>query len=220
MSTLTYTKNPLLAQDMVSHAFKRFADTGDVIPPRQRTIYEGISHMAGGRSILEAGCGIGIGTAILRGKPFIYKAQEAVHRIVIGTDYDPKHVDFARQIHPHCTFDLWDITKGPYPAKLYDWIVAVEVLEHLEDPEAALRNLVLSAKEAVWISTPNRMRIGATMPPNNPHHVQEFTQDEIVEIASPLVSYVYVRCWWDLTKGPTAFTREAEVSPLVYELIL
>lgn len=167
--------------------------------------------------MLEAGCGIGIGTAILRGSPFIYKGQEAVHRIIVGTDKDERHINFAQQMYPYAPFDVWDIAGEPYPAKLYDEVVAVEVIEHVDDPERAIRNLVYSCRERVWLSTPNRNSSEISDEhPHNPHHVQEFSPSGIVQMALPYVSEVKLRHWEDFR----LLESTTDVTPLVYELIL
>ena len=183
----------------------------------QRRIYENLYRTSERKSMLEAGCGAGIGTSILRGKPFIYKNVEAVHRIIVGTDKDERHISFAQQMYPYAPFDLWDVEDGPYPAKLYDEVVAVEVIEHVEDPEKAVRNLVYSCRERVWLSTPNRNSPEISdEQPRNPHHVQEFTPDEVIGMATPYVSEVRLRHWEDFR----LLEPETDVTPLVYELIL
>ena len=213
----TYAKNEVLPQDMVSHGLNRFMDTGQVLPPAQRRIYENLAAHTGRKFILEAGMGIGAGAAILRGKPFIYKGKEAVHRIIVSTDKIEDQVSFAAQMWPHGRFDVWDVESGPYPAKLYDLGVAVEVIEHVADPELAIKNMALSCREGVWLSTPNRnapeIQDGT---PRNPHHVQEFTPQEVCKMASPRFTRMIIRHWETFEQLPIA----TKVTPLVYELIL
>jgi len=217
LEQIAYTRNPRLPQDMIHHAAGRFDSTGFLLPPRQRTIYENIARATGKKSILEAGCGIGAGAHILRGRPFLYKDNEVVHRIVIGTDVDERHVEFARQLYPFGAFDLWDIESGPYPAKLYDAVVAVEVIEHVEDPLAAIKNLALSCREEVWISTPNRQnpKLSQAGPPHNRHHVQEFIPKEVLHLGAPFFSRGEAL---DVNLAPVELDTES--TPLVYHFVL
>lgn len=215
----TYQDNPVLPQDMVEHAFRRFRKTGYILPHRQRVIYENLAVATGRQSIIEAGCGIGLGTSILKrlDHPFIYKGEEAVHRIAIGTDFNHDHLYFARQMFPACQFDFWDISAGPYPAKLYDAVVAVEVIEHVANYQEALRNLILTCRQEVWLSTPNRNSPEIDPhQPRNPYHVHEFCPEELVALVQPLVSRVELYSW----AGLTPVEPNTEVTPLVYRLVL
>ncbi len=214
---MLYTKHDVLHQDMVAHGLNRFMDTGQVLPPAQRRIYENLAVHTGRKFILEAGMGIGAGAAILRGKPFIYKGKEAVHRIIVSTYKNEDQVSFAAQMWPHGRFDIWDVESGPYPAKLYDLVVAVEVIEHVADPELALRNMMLSCREGVWLSTPNRNAPGIQDDtPRNPHHVAEYTPEEIWDMVQPLGMDMTIR-HWDTFE---VLDLDTQVTPLVYELIL
>lgn len=210
-------RNQPRRQDMVAHAFGRFDSTGFILPPAQREIYRGIARATGRKSILEVGCGIGAGANILRGQPFIYKDTEAVHRIIIATDRDVRHVCFAEQLYPFIPFGVYDVCKGPYPAKLYDAVVAVEVLEHVEDPLIALKNMALSCREEVWVSTPNRQNpsLAPHGPPHNKHHVQEFTPREILKLGAPFFSSVQV-----LDSQLCPVDLASELTPLVYHFTL
>lgn len=215
---IPYVKNPITPQDMIEHAFDRFQRTGDIIPVAQDFIYQNIARATGHKSLLEAGCGIGVGTNILRGRPFLYKDAEAVQRIVVGTDCDPRHLAFAHQLYPFGAFDRWDVTAGPYPAKLYDYVVAVEVLEHVADPAEALKNMALSCREGVWLSTPNRYNQGLNPlgPPFNKHHVQEFIPSEVVGLGAPFFSTVEV---FDQHLNPVG-QMGTQLTPLVYHFVL
>lgn len=213
----SYTENLVFHQDMVQHAFERFSKTGYVLPPKQRCIYENLAVATRRKSILEAGCGIGLGTAILKrlDKPFLYRG-EVVHRIVIGTDLSEKHLAFARQMFPACGFDLWDIMAGPYPAKLYDVVVAVEVIEHVGNAKKALNNMFLSTREEIWFSTPNRNAPEINkVQPRNPHHVHEYTPQEIRDMC-PAGCDLTLHHWENLRELPL----DTEITPVVYHIVI
>jgi SAM-dependent methyltransferase len=59
----------------------------------------------------------------------------------------------------------------------FDVIVCFEVLEHLDDPDAALDGLTraLRPNGVLVVSSPNR----DVYPPGNPYHVHEFLPDEL-----------------------------------------
>ena len=115
-----------------------------------------------GWTVLEAGCGNGIGSAVL---------DRCAARLT-ATDKLPVNVAFASQIYPWLDLRVWDATE-PWPGDRYQAVVAVEVLEHVADPVGLLRNLFEAAVAEVWFSTPNGL--GKPRPPDNPYHVAEYT---------------------------------------------
>lgn len=60
--------------------------------------------------------------------------------------------------------------KDPY---LYDVVVCMETLEHLDEPMVALANLVKASNQWVIVSTPNEDRL------DDPEHVWRFTKDDL-----------------------------------------
>lgn len=195
---MNYKEHDQSEQDRVQVMFDLFKQTGQVIFPEDRKIYENIRDRVKGKSITEAGCGIGLGSSIL---------AQTGH--VLGTDILPKNVAFAKSMYPEGYFDIWDISKSPH--KKTDVVVAVEVLEHVKDYRQALRNLQSTAPE-VWISTPNRNNadIGDNEA-ENPFHVKEFTPSEIIEMAEGEVEILHWKTFERLKEDTT-------VTPLVYKI--
>lgn len=141
--------------------------------PQQRKIYENIKNrITSNSTVLEVGCGIGLGTALL---------DRSLTTRVIGTDNLLENVKIARALYPWIRFERIDIcTKIPLIeyCKPVDTVIAVEVLEHVEDAKLALINMCSIAFKEVWISTPNGY--GKPRPPSNSYHVQEYTSFEVV----------------------------------------
>ncbi len=102
-----------------------------------------------GARILDVGCAAGaMGAAML--------AAGATE--VVGLDANVKALELARQrlsaVH---LVDLATAIELPYPAGYFDRIVCADVLEHLPDPEAALRGLLpfLAKEGRIVLSIPN-----------------------------------------------------------------
>jgi 2-polyprenyl-3-methyl-5-hydroxy-6-metoxy-1,4-benzoquinol methylase len=108
---------------------KRFKEVGTIIPANQRHIYEKIrDHWVGGRTVLDIGCSLGVGSNIL--------SHEA--RFVWGVDVNKEAVDFAKCAfaRPNLEFEVADIQNPPTrELSKFEVIVMIEVLEHLEDPD-------------------------------------------------------------------------------------
>jgi SAM-dependent methyltransferase len=89
-----------------------------------------LSHVVGPR-ILDAGCGEGVTLEKL--------ARLFPHGQAEGVDVDPANVEICRG----CGLDVKesDLCRLPYPDASFDTCVLMEVIEHLERPEDAVREL-------------------------------------------------------------------------------
>jgi len=136
--------------------------------------YSFAARLAGGKRVLDAGCGAGYGSAEL--------VRNAAW--VVGADIATEAVRFARAHYPspNLQFEQASCTALPHPDGSFDLVVAFEVIEHLHDWRAFLleaRRLLAPGGQFV-VSTPNRLyyaesrgSIGA-----NPFHVHEFDFEE------------------------------------------
>lgn len=122
-----------------------------------------------GADVLDAGCGVGFGTRIL--------AQSGAARIV-GIDVSEAAIAAARHdadgVAELAVAGLEDV---PLESGSIDLVVCFEVIEHVDNPVRAFAELrrVLRPNGALLLSTPNR----AVSPADNPHHVREYTTEEL-----------------------------------------
>ena len=132
---------------------KRFKDLGTIIPANQRHIYEKIrDHWVGGRTVLDMGCSLGVGSNIL--------SHEA--RFVWGIDVNKEAIAFANYAfaRPNLDFEVADIQNPPTrELSKFEVIVAIEVLEHLEDPDQGIafikRFFSTKMNTVAFITVPN-----------------------------------------------------------------
>lgn len=99
--------------------------------------------------ILVVGCGAGVEAAILA------RCLDAeVIGIDILEDFDP---DSARQV----TLQKGDARAMPFNDNTFDFVYSYHALEHIPDPELALKEIqrVLKIGGGYWIGTPNRQRL-------------------------------------------------------------
>ena len=186
-------------QDRVFDAIEMFDKYRQVMFIQQRTIYQHLKYeISPSDKVLEAGCGIGLGTAILATSDCS----------ITGTDKIKKNVEFAQCVYPWLDFDVWDITKPTLRSA--DLVVAIEVLEHVVDQPSALVNLLDVADHNVWLSVPNGT--GKPFPPENPHHTREYTPQEMLDMIGPF--HVDIRCWETWKK----LDVDTLVDPLVYRI--
>ena len=161
--------------------YRRFAKVSQLKDPSQIKVYQAIARCYGvGKAILDAGCGMGIGTNIL--------GQEAVG--AWGVDLNPRNIEVATQMFESrkIKFQELDLTgEWPRPFATFDVIVCCEVIEHVKDYDAVLNGLKKfydpKRRSVFFISSPNRnnSRI-ADDKPKNVHHVREWTAGEFYEV--------------------------------------
>ena len=137
--------------------------------------YRLASRLAKGARVLDAGCGVGYGSALLAGSG----ATD-----VLGLDLSEAAVKEAQRTAPaNARFREADLRAIPEPDDSFDLIACFEVIEHLEEQEAVLDELtrVLAPGGILLVSSPNRDVYLA----GNPHHVRELTPDELLEMLQP-----------------------------------
>ena len=126
------------------------------------------------KQVLDAGCGAGYGSAEL--------ARKAAG--VLGIDRSAEAIAFARTQYaaPNLRFEEADCSALPAADGSIDLVVAFEVIEHLQDWRAFLREArrVLAPAGQFIVSTPNKRYYsesrGGSGP--NPFHVHEFEFEE------------------------------------------
>ena len=122
------------------------------------------------RDVLDAGCGVGYGSAFL--------AQEA-HRVV-GVDRDESAIDYARGRYAaaNVEFVVGDVLALDLPGASFDAVCAFEAIEHLPDPDGFIAEAarVLRPSGTFVVSTPNAPE--TTHTPENPFHELELSADD------------------------------------------
>jgi SAM-dependent methyltransferase len=133
-----------------------------------------------GKRVLDAGCGMGYGSELLAG-------QGAAE--VVGVDVDAGVIDAASSSGSGtATFGLADLRELPADLGEFDVVVCFEVLEHIDEPAAALDRLAaaLAPDGILVVSSPNR----DVYPPGNPFHQHEFTPGELHDALAARFAHV------------------------------
>jgi SAM-dependent methyltransferase len=122
------------------------------------------------RAVLDAGCGVGYGTA--------YLAEVAAS--VVGVDLDDGAIAYARERYarPNVEFRIGDLLDLDLADASFDVVCSFETIEHLEDVEAFFGEItrVLRPEGVFLVSTP---RVDETTDsPENPFHRVELSPSD------------------------------------------
>lgn len=120
--------------------------------------------------LLEIGCGEGRGVELLAPKVVSYTAVDKIEEVVHSLSSKFKDASFIQANIPPLPFDN----------NSFDTIVSFQVIEHIKDDAAYLReiNRILKPGGKAFISTPN---IKMTLS-RNPWHIREYTAQELTSL--------------------------------------
>ena len=165
-----------------SYAVRVLEATGErVIPELQReelvfaehvARYRFAAQLAAGKRILDAACGEGYGSVMLR---------DAGAESIVGLDIDRTVVEHARCRHGLEVVE-GDVRELPFDDASFDLLVSFETIEHISEPWKAIAEFrrVLTDEGQLVISTPNRDEYLI----ENEYHSLELTPDEFLELLS------------------------------------
>jgi ubiquinone/menaquinone biosynthesis C-methylase UbiE len=177
---------PSVADNIVGNHYDKYGTKNPIARALMRGFLDAVGELfthTHAKTVLEVGCGEGLlAQHLVRTAPppgrFVACDLE-LDRIAPGLDARIELVQAS----------IYDL---PFAPKSFDVVVCCEVLEHLEDPAAGLRELARVAQRRVLISTPwdpvwramNMLRgryLGALG--NTPGHIQHFTRRSLTRLA-------------------------------------
>lgn len=127
--------------------------------------YRWVAARVQGQSVLDAGAGTGYGIEILREAGCVC---EGFDLLPAGPLVQPGRIE-------------------DYPSGSWDWVVSLDVIEHVEDDVGFLAQLLRVARVGVFFSTPNWNQWGA----GNAFHVREYSPLELVQLLAGLDAEVW-----------------------------
>ena len=170
-----HVANPVVAF-LIRRFFGRIASALDSVNPQ---------------SVLDAGCGEG---ELLR-RGLLHATR------TISFDRNRESLSEIRTHTPVAQPVCGSVLQLPFATAAFDAVVCLEVLEHLEDPAAAVRELLRVARLAVVLSVPYEpyFRLGnlvrgkyPTQLGNHPEHIQHWNPRRFRDFLSPTGAVVEV----------------------------
>jgi len=138
--------------------------------------------IASGR-VLDVGCNIGYGLLHLH----------PVSSYLAGVDVSPTAIAEARRRTAGLGIDvhLLESDRLPFANDSFDYVTSFQVIEHVESVPDYLREIarVLRPSGQAFFTTPNRLiRLDPGMAPWNPHHLREFSPDDLRDSVSEIMT--------------------------------
>jgi 2-polyprenyl-3-methyl-5-hydroxy-6-metoxy-1,4-benzoquinol methylase len=98
-------------------------------------------------SILDAGCGEGFTMDKL--------IKSDVGRRIEGIEYSKESILFGKKLFPRLNIRQASIYDLPYKDNSFDLVICTEVLEHLLEPEKAVKEMLRVTQKYLIVSVPN-----------------------------------------------------------------
>ncbi|MDX6555408.1 MAG: hypothetical protein QOD86_1603 [Miltoncostaeaceae bacterium] len=141
---------------------------GQMVEAEHVSRYLWAAPLAEGRRVLDAACGTGYGSAILAGAgaasvTAVDRSEEALRWARLAAKEGVRH-------------ERADLAALPFEDGAFDLVVCFEAIEHVDDQDRVLDELVrvLAPGGVLAISSPNR----DVYMPGNPYHTSEYLPDE------------------------------------------
>ena len=145
-------------------------------------------------TILDVGCGEGL---VIRQLDLLW-SKEAIH----GVDISPELLKVAQNIASNAVYFAGNVYQLPLPDHYYDLVICTELLEHLNNPQAALAEITRVGKDHCLLSVPHEpwWRIANVMRGsyltkcgNTPGHINHWSRQGFTKFVSSYVNVVDVR---------------------------
>jgi len=163
--------------------------------------YEFASRYVKNMIVLDIACGTGYGTALL---------ANAGAKKVIGVDISKDAINFSKRTYQNSIIEF--IVGDALNLRLsenVDIVVSFETIEHLEDPEKFLKNVINHLKQngRFIVSTPIRKYGTISTKPKNPFHLREWNENEFISLLSKYFRFYEIYYQYDFSKLFFPFSR-------------
>ncbi len=178
------------AEVPTGNTFDKYGSSNPVVRRLMTGFHSALEELwnrAAPESVLDVGCGEGVLT--------VDWAQRLGDRRVVGIDLDdPKlRAEWAARSRPNLEFRAEEATRLSFDDSEFDLATAIEVLEHVPEPEATVAEMARVARRHLLVSVPREplwralnMARGAYLRDlgNTPGHVNHWSKRDFVSLLS------------------------------------
>jgi SAM-dependent methyltransferase len=179
------------AQDVpTGNTFDKYGSSNPVVRRLMSSFHAALDELwerAAPESVLDVGCGEGVLTAAW--------AERLGDARIVGIDLeDPKlRAEWERRTRPNLEFRVEEATSLSFADDEFDLATAIEVLEHVPEPEATVGQMARVARRRLLVSVPREplwrglnVARGAYLRSlgNTPGHVNHWSKRDFVSLLS------------------------------------
>lgn len=151
------------------------------------------------KDLIEIGCGAGYSTSKIKGC--------RQNLTIEASDIDEELISLAKQKNPSLKFTVESIYNLSLANQSHEAVISLEVLEHLERPRQALKELIRVSKKYIIISVPNEplwrilnmtrgkywINLG-----NTPGHINHWSEKSFKKLLGPELEIIKIikPCPW------------------------
>jgi len=141
------------------------------------------SHIEDGSSVVDLGCG--------RGHVLNVISKVRPECVLTGLDFSETILDEAHVRYPTINFIKGDLYHSPFKDNEFDYAISTQCLEHLDDPELAIKEMARIVKTGgkAMLTTPY-----ADSQPNKEHY-WNFEYEDLENMFNKYFSKVWVFPW-------------------------
>jgi 2-polyprenyl-3-methyl-5-hydroxy-6-metoxy-1,4-benzoquinol methylase len=137
---------------VTGNTYDKYGSTNPVVRRLMATFERTLDELfrrADPRSILDVGCGEGVLT-------HQWARQLGDRRVVVGIDLDDPalHAEWAKRTAPNLEYRVMKAENLPFADGAFDMAGAIEVLEHVPDPEHTVAEMARVAQRWLLVSVP------------------------------------------------------------------
>lgn len=177
---LAYSRFKILRPD--PNNYSTIVGVGSVVPVQVEAYFLALNnYVEEDAEVLDVGFGLGYGLNILSIKA----------KCVNGVDVDAKVLDYCKKTivgrNPRLNnLDTYDGYNLPFPNDSFDVVTCVDVIEHVEDFNRLIKEMLRVSRKGIFLSTPNRRPeyTNKDGTPKNYWHLREWSFEEFDEIIS------------------------------------
>jgi 2-polyprenyl-3-methyl-5-hydroxy-6-metoxy-1,4-benzoquinol methylase len=175
---------------VTGNTYDKYGSTNPVVRRLMSTFERTLGELwtrADPQSVLDVGCGEGVLT---------YRWAHALgDRRIVGIDLDDPalHAEWERRLRPNLEYAVMKAQDLPFADDEFDLAAAIEVLEHVPDPEHTVAEMARVAQRWLLVSVPREplwralnMARGAYLRDlgNTPGHLNHWSRRSFVELLS------------------------------------